>query len=411
MKITIITQYFPPDTGGASTRSWNIANALRENGHTVSILTAFPHYPKGVIPSRYRGLPLSIETKEGFRVIRVRVPPLPHEGTVKRFVMYLAFSLSALPAVVLCGATDITWALSPNYLCMLPAVTQKIVTRSKVVQDVVDIWPDALRSTGYEFPSLLLRVVSMITRVSYIFSDTITTLSKSMRNTLQRTVPRTVDVRVLQNCVTPDFFRIPMGRRNGRLRVLYLGTLGPSNDFETVIEAATKLKNQNDVTFTIAGTGESLGKIEASIINNGLNNVHLHGHSIPHDTVPTWLQDADALILPLRSGFGDTSFPSKLGEYLASGRPAIILADGKLAEDVRSNGLALLVSPGDVGGLVEAISRLRQDDGLYNRLTKTGRSYAEGQLSFPSFDEKVESIIHSEADRPAHLESEGEGAD
>src|SRR2546425_3272939 len=107
---------------------------------------------------------------------------------------------------------------------------------------------------------------------------------------------------------------------------MYLGTLGPSNDFATVVEAARKLQHDKQVSFTIAGSGELGSKIEDSLRQNQVENVELHGQPIKHSDVPAWLGDADALVLPLRKGFGDTSFPSKLGEYLATGRPVICMA-------------------------------------------------------------------------------------
>ena len=54
MKVLILAQYFPPDFGGASTRAFNIAKALQMQGCNVVIVSAFPHYPKGDIPDKYR---------------------------------------------------------------------------------------------------------------------------------------------------------------------------------------------------------------------------------------------------------------------------------------------------------------------------------------------------------------------
>ena len=54
MKILIIAQYFYPDFGGASTRAFNVAKGLVNLGNTVKVVTAFPHYPHGRVPSRYK---------------------------------------------------------------------------------------------------------------------------------------------------------------------------------------------------------------------------------------------------------------------------------------------------------------------------------------------------------------------
>ena len=47
MKVLIISQYFPPDIGGGSTRAYNITKGLIRKGCKVILITAFPHYPTG----------------------------------------------------------------------------------------------------------------------------------------------------------------------------------------------------------------------------------------------------------------------------------------------------------------------------------------------------------------------------
>jgi len=54
MRILIINLYFPPDMGGASDKSWNVALGLKERGHHVKVIAGFPHYPDGNISARYR---------------------------------------------------------------------------------------------------------------------------------------------------------------------------------------------------------------------------------------------------------------------------------------------------------------------------------------------------------------------
>src|SRR6266516_2428176 len=116
MKACVISQYFPPDTGGASTRASNLIDILVREHEQVTVVTAFPHYPKGRIPRKYRGKLVSVERFRGARVVRVWIPPIAHEGFVKRLVMYTIFALSSLAALPFCRGSKVTWALSPNYL-------------------------------------------------------------------------------------------------------------------------------------------------------------------------------------------------------------------------------------------------------------------------------------------------------
>jgi len=395
LRICVISQYFPPDTGGASTRASNVVNGLIEGGKQVTVITAFPHYPSGNIPTRYRGKLLSVEEFHKARLIRVWMPAIAHEGVIKRLILYGTFALSALMALPFCRGTKATWAMSPNYLCMVPATAVKLTTRSRIIHDVVDIWPQALIATGYSFPRSVVKAVNLLSRISYILSDAIVTISDSMRSSLRTVSPKSIRVEVLANCVTNDFFSVPAKTRGRLFHIMYVGTLGPSNDFSTVLEAAKKLQDEEDLKFTIAGSGELASKISQTVRNSNIRNVDLKGQPIKHDNVPLWLGKADALVLPLRKGFGNASLPSKLGEYLATGRPVVCSSDGALASTLGSNNLSLVVAPGDVGELVHAFLRLRKDPGLSHQIGSNGRAYAHEHFSFESFQEKVENLTES----------------
>jgi len=55
MKICTIGLYFPPDMGGGSLLLWNTSDSLKKIGHEITVITAVPHYPNGVIPRKYMG--------------------------------------------------------------------------------------------------------------------------------------------------------------------------------------------------------------------------------------------------------------------------------------------------------------------------------------------------------------------
>lgn len=395
MKVCVVSQYFPPDTGGASTRASNIVRSLEEYGHEVVVVTAFPHYPRGDIPSEYRTKIISAERMNRTQVIRVWIPPLAHRGIVYRLILYFSFAFSALLALPFCRGTRLTWAISPNYLCMIPAIVSKIVTRSKVIHDVVDIWPEAIVATGLSIPRLALSGTRILSFIFYAFSDRITTISRSMRQNLQMTVPSSVPIDVIENCVDDRFFKVPSKKIGSNLHLMYLGTLGPSNDFPTVLDAARKLQDEKLARFTIAGSGEEAREITFSLKTGRFSNVDFHNGAIPHRSVSEWLESADALILPLKRGFGDTSFPSKLGEYLASGRPVICMADGQLGRTIRENEIAILVEPGSVAGLVEAIMWILKNPSLSASLSSNGREYARNILSYDAFSRKTNKILEA----------------
>ncbi len=395
MRVCVISQYFPPDTGGASTRASNLVRSLQESGHEAVVITGFPHYPDGVIPPRYRRKIISFETIDGARVIRVWIPPLPHKGALYRFVLYTSFAISSLLALPFCRTPKKTWAVSPNYLCMVPATISKLLTGTTVIHDVVDVWPDALKATGLSIPRIVVAATSALARASYALSDHITTVSLFMKAGLRETVPRNVPIDVIENCVDDSFFEIPAKPSGPDLTIMYLGTLSPSNDFNVITEAAHRLQCDGFAKFTIAGSGELAESIGISLKTRQILNLDFYNKSVPHESVPTWLERADSLVLSLKPGFGDTSFPSKLGEYLASGRPVICAADGKLGQIIRDREIAFLVEPGSSDGLVKAITSLHNDPHLTSAISSRGRDYALANFSYDAFRKKANMILES----------------
>jgi hypothetical protein len=60
----MVAQYFPPDKVGTSTRAYNAAKGLKLKGYNITVVTAFPHYPHGNIPAKYRHKIISHEELE-----------------------------------------------------------------------------------------------------------------------------------------------------------------------------------------------------------------------------------------------------------------------------------------------------------------------------------------------------------
>ena len=91
MKIIFISQYFPPEMGAPSARTYELAKYWVKAGHEVSVITGFPNHPTGVLPNEYRKKLLSIERQDGIKIIRTWVYATPNKGFFKRILNYISF--------------------------------------------------------------------------------------------------------------------------------------------------------------------------------------------------------------------------------------------------------------------------------------------------------------------------------
>jgi len=65
MHVLVIAQYFPPDMGGGSARASNVVKGLLSKGCNVTVIAAFPHYPHGKVPVKYKRKPIVAEQAGG----------------------------------------------------------------------------------------------------------------------------------------------------------------------------------------------------------------------------------------------------------------------------------------------------------------------------------------------------------
>ena len=103
---------------------------------------------------------------------------------------------------------------------------------------------------------------------------------------------------------------------------------------------------------------------------------------VPRENYPRLLAEGDVHVVIQRRVSAGANLPSKIANYLASGRPIIasIAADTPAAELLRESGAAILVEPEDASALAQAMCRLRDDPGLRDELSRRGRAFAVERL-------------------------------
>src|SRR5687767_7601895 len=95
MRILILSQYFPPEVGAAQNRLFGLATFLAEAGHSVTVLTALPNYPKGTIYQGFQNRLVMTEVHKGLTIIRTWLYVRQNLQFISRLIHYMSFSFLA----------------------------------------------------------------------------------------------------------------------------------------------------------------------------------------------------------------------------------------------------------------------------------------------------------------------------
>ena len=161
-----------------------------------------------------------------------------------------------------------------------------------------------------------------------------------------------------------------------------VGRLDPIKGFDTLIPALGLLARRG-VRFrcTVIGEGAQRASLEAQCRAEGLGaQVSLVGAK-PQEFVRAALNDAAVFVMPsVKTPEGNQDgIPVALMEAMASGAAVVTTHVSGIPELVQDGRNGLLVPPGDVVALAEALRRVLQDAGLRRELGRAARiSVAEG---------------------------------
>lgn len=390
MRFLILTQYFPPEIGGAATRLKCFATELVRQGHEVEVVTSLPNYPRGNFFAGYENALYKKEVLDSLTVHRVWLYPVVGGG-FKRMLNYTSFSLACLYGLLRAARPDYLFVESPPIFLSIPAFLMGTFWRTPFIFNVADLWPDVIVDGGFMKEGWIIRCLRGVERWSYRRATHVNAVTDSMFRTLRvgKSVPEEkllflpngVDTRKFRPSPPDEDLKHKLGLTNKRI-LLWAGTLGYAHGLDKVLEAAKLLEANKEIHFLFVGDGSARGALVRLNQELRLTNVTFHD-PVSLEEIPAYYSIAfcglSSLIdIPLFEG----ARPSKLFPILASGKPLIFVGRGESARLIESAQAGFAVPPGDPKLLAEAISRLAGNPMLCAALGENGRRFAEDHLDW-----------------------------
>lgn len=379
MNVLIVTQHFPPEKG-AVRRLFEFARFFARQGENVSVLTAMPNYPDGIVPEEYRGKFFSVEEMDGVKVYRSYVLPAPNNYPGRRMVGFVVFLLTSLINSFRIGNRfDLIIASTPPVTTPVIGWLLSRLKKSRFVIEIRDLQPESSEEFGNLKQSILTKILKKFMHWLYRRADYIVPVTDGITQYLERIGLSRDRLVTVKSGVSNEFLAADSnGVRKkfgweGKFLVMYTGTIGWAHSLETVVEAARHLVDQPDIEFVFAGDGQKRGALEAMVRDYGLKNVRFIGLQ-PLESIPYFLQASDVLVHSMKEvPLTKVALPSKLFEYMASGKPIIYgSSGGEAIEELEKAGGALSFPAEDPEKLAELILKLKtgQIDGR-----RLGQSY------------------------------------
>jgi glycosyltransferase involved in cell wall biosynthesis len=394
--ILFLSDNFPPEVNAPASRTFEHCREWAKAGHSVTVVTCAPNFPKGKVFGGYRNRLWQSEMMEGIRVIRVWSYMTANTGFTRRILDYLSFMACGVIAGLFVRRVDIVVGTSPQFFTACAAFVVGGVKRVPWVFELRDFWPESIKAVGAMQDSILLRCLERLELFLYRRASRIVVVTHSFMQTL---ILRGIDhakIDVVTNGVDLGTFE-PQSKDadlqkelclEGNFVAGYIGTHGMAHGLETLLDAATILMQTpgaQDIRILFLGDGARKASLVASAKTRKLDNV-LFLDTVPKAQVSRYWSLLDVSIIHLRKIelFG-TVIPSKLFECMGMGIPVLHGVSGESADIVAREHVGDVFESENAHELAEGILRMHGDPSRHGILRqnslKAARRYDRKHLA------------------------------
>lgn len=367
MRVIFVNRYFFPDLSATSQMLSDLAWRLDQQGVEVHVVCCDRLYDD---PSRQ--LPAE-ERIRGVHVHRARTTHFGRARLLGRAIDYASFYVTASVRLLrlLRRGDTVVAKTDPPLISIVAAAIAKL-RGARLVNWLQDVFPEVASHLGANpLPSWLDEQLKRLRDYSLTVAQTNVVLGTRMREHLEARHIPSDRIRIIENWADGDAV-IPKTVESSQLRqqlgvagkfvVGYSGNLGRAHEFETLLSAAERLREEPDIVFLMIGGGAKMEQLRSAVQEKRLPNFRFLPYQ-PRDLLSDSLAAADVHLACLLPDLEGLIVPSKFYGILAAGRPTVFIGDidGELARIISTAQCGMAVSVGDSQGLVDAIRRLAAD--------------------------------------------------
>jgi glycosyltransferase involved in cell wall biosynthesis len=401
MQILFIHQVFLTPNEAGSTRHFELAKYLVKVGHQVTIIGSSVNYLTGAIDSRCQGKFIFKETIDGVEIIKAWTYSRIHKNFFSRFVSFVSFMVSSIIASLNVKKVDLVIGCSPQIFAGVSALIVGYLKRIPFVFEIRDLWPKFAVEMKILTNKKLIWLAESLEKYLYRHADYFIINSPGFKAHLARFNLPEEKIFLIPNGVDTDMFQ--PGEKNNSFRkehklenkfiAMYAGAHGQANNLQTVIEAASLLKDNQEIIFLLVGDGKEKNNLIELKDKYGLINV-LFIEAQPKEKMPEICRATDVClaILENREAF-KTVYPNKVFDYMSAARPTILAIDGVIREVIEQAEAGIYVPPENPQVLAQTVLKLYNDREIMEKYGQNARKYVMDNFERERIAEKLNQTL------------------
>jgi glycosyltransferase involved in cell wall biosynthesis len=381
MKVLLVDQFFFPDVAAVAQLMTDLAEDLTEKGIRVSVLCGRANY------SREKNDPRATNPYlKQVKVRRMTSLNLRGRSGVVHLLNYLSFLILAPLRAITLSRYDCTVVFTNPPLIALVGWLLKLLRGTKFVYVVEDLYPDVAIELGFlKRDGVVTKIVNKASSFLLRQADRVVVLDDRVKHELVAKevkkdriviIPNWADGKQIYPVEKSANLFVERHNLKGKFVIQYSGRMGEAHDFSTILQAAKRLKEYDDIVFLFIGNGPKRGEITEFKERYNLDNVLLLPYQ-DRTNLRFSLGAADVSLISLKSNLESLMVPCKVYGIMASGRPFIYLGSdhGEMSRIAQMAECGFTVPPGKVELLFDTILHLYQDESLPQELGSKAREY------------------------------------
>jgi colanic acid biosynthesis glycosyl transferase WcaI len=373
-RLLVLNQYYWPGYEATAHLLHDLCTALAES-FDVTVVTGMLALP-GVTPGR--------AVVDGVTVIRVGSTAFPRARLALRGLNYLTYLVQVLRTSMALPRQDIVFCMTDPPMVADVGLLVARRFRAPLVVTSQDVFPEVAVELGRLQNRALVGLLRLMVQLYLRRADRVVAIGETMSRRLEAKGAPRHRLRVIPNWVEADVLS-PQARDNAwarehdlvdRFVVMHSGNVGHAQDLDTVVRAATFLRDMDDLTVAVIGNGarwEELVKLTDTLEADAIRFLPYQ----PRDRLSASLSSADIHVVGLASGLSGYVVPSRLYGVMSAGRPVIVTADedSETAQLVREIGCGLVIPPGRPELLAAAIRQVHAGEYDLDQMGRRARTY------------------------------------